>query len=139
VRYYSAAASARDPALARATLEFTLTDELPSNIVGSVINAVASTGEQPDLAWDFIQKNFEALAAKQGPSFRNFFVANFMTNFSDAEHAAELMRFAPAHASSGDKIVAARAEETIMIGADFKARALPAIDTWLKKRNGGRD
>jgi aminopeptidase N len=139
VRYYSAAASARDPALARSTLELTLSDELPSNIVGSVINAVASAGEQPDLAWDFIQKNFEALAAKQGPSFRNFFVANFMTNFSDAEHAAELMRFAPAHASSGAKIVAARAEETIMISADFKARALPAIDAWLKKRDGGRD
>jgi aminopeptidase N len=139
VRYYSAAAGARDPVLARATLDLTLTDELPRNIVGSVINAVASSGEQPDLAWDFVQKNFEALANKQGPSFRNFFVANFMTNFSDAERAAELARFAPAHASSGGKLVAARAEETIMIGAEFKARALPAIDAWLKKRNGGRE
>jgi aminopeptidase N len=67
-----------------ATLALTLTDELPSTIVGGVINAVASSGEQPDLAWDFVKANFDALAAKQGPSFREAFVANFMTNFSRA-------------------------------------------------------
>ena len=134
VRYYSAAASARDPALARETLDLTLTDELPSTLVGSVINAVAAAGEQPDLAWAFIQTNFQALANKQGPSFRNYFVANFMMVFSDAAHAAELAGFAPAHATSGGKLVAARAQEAIMIGADVKARALPAIDAWIKRR-----
>ncbi len=134
VRYYSAAASARDPALARETLDLTLTDELPSTLVGSVINAVAAAGEQPDLAWAFLQTNFQALANKQGPSFRNYFVANFMMVFSDAAHAAELAGFAPAHATSGGKLVAARAQEAIMIGADVKARALPAIDAWIKRR-----
>jgi aminopeptidase N len=134
VRYYSAAASARDPALARDTLELTLTDELPSNLVGSVINTVASAGEQPDVAWAFVRRNFQALANKQGPSFRNYFVANFMTNFNDAAHAAELADFAPAHATSGGKMVAARAHEGIMIGADVKARVLPVIDDWIKQR-----
>ena len=81
LRYYFAAASARDPALARATLALTLTDELPSTIVGGVINTVASSGEQPDLAWDFVQKNFDALAAKQGPSFRDAFVAELHDQF----------------------------------------------------------
>ncbi|MEA2821845.1 MAG: hypothetical protein QOJ86_3849 [Bradyrhizobium sp.] len=90
LRYYYAAASARDPALARETLALTLTDELPSTLVGGVINAVASSGEQPDLAWDFVQKNFDALTAKQGPQFRDAFIPNFMTNFSDEAHAAEL-------------------------------------------------
>src|SRR5262249_35263145 len=46
-RYYSAAASARDPELARETLALTLTDELPNTMVGSVIGTVASSGEQP--------------------------------------------------------------------------------------------
>jgi aminopeptidase N len=134
VRYYSAAASARDPALARTTLELTLTEELPNNLVGSVINAVAAAGEQPDLAWAFVQQNFIALSSKQGPSFRQNFVSNFMTNFSDAERAAELAAFAPAHATSGGRIVAARAQEAIMIAADFKARALPAIADWISER-----
>jgi aminopeptidase N len=139
VRYYSAAASARDGALARETLDLTLTDELPNTLVSNLINTVASTGEQGDLAWAFVQKNFEALATKQGPSFRNYFVSNFMANFTDAAHAAELASFAPARATTGGQTIAARAQEAIMISADFKARALPAVDDWIKKHNGGRD
>ncbi|HXO72155.1 MAG TPA: ERAP1-like C-terminal domain-containing protein, partial [Bradyrhizobium sp.] len=138
LRYYYAAASARDPALARETLALTLTDELLSTIVGGVINAVASSGEQPDLAWDFVQKNFDALAAKQGPQFRDAFIPNFMTNFSDDAHAAELARFAPAQATSGGRVMTARALETIAISADLKSRALPAVDAWIRARNGAR-
>jgi aminopeptidase N len=138
LRYYYAAASARDPALARETLALTLTDELPSTIVGGVINAVASSGEQPDLAWDFVQKNFDALAAKQGPQFRDAFIPNFMTNFSDDAHAAELSRFAPAQATSGGRVMTARALETIAISADLKTRALPAVDAWIRERSGTR-
>jgi ERAP1-like protein len=115
-----------------------LTDELPNTLVGGVINTVASSGEQPDLAWDFVQKNFDVLAAKQGPSFRDAFIANFMTNFSDDAHAAELKRFAPAQATSGGRVMAARALETIAISADLKTRALPAVASWIKEHNGGR-
>jgi aminopeptidase N len=138
LRYYYAAASARDPALARATLALTLTDELPSTIIGGVINNVAASGEQPDLAWEFVQKNFDALATRLGPQFRDAFVANFMTNFSDDAHAAELAHFAPAQATSGGRVMTARALETIAISADLKTRALPAIDAWTKARDGKR-
>jgi aminopeptidase N len=134
LRYYFAAASARDPALARATLALTLTDEMPSTIVSGVIGAVAGSGEQPDLAWDFIRANFDALLARQGPAFRDQFVANFMTNFSDEAHAAELAGFAPAQATSGGRVMTARAMETIAISADLKARALPAVDAWIGQR-----
>jgi aminopeptidase N len=138
LRYYYAAAASRDPALARATLALTLTDELPSTIVGGVINTVASAGEQPELAWDFVKANFDTLAAKQGPTFRDLFIANFMTNFSDDAHAAELKAFAPAQATSGGRVMTARALETIAISADLKTRALPAVDAWIKQRHGGR-
>ena len=68
LRYYFAAASARDTTLANATLVLTLTDEVPGTIVTGLINSVASSGQQPDLAWDFLRKNYDALFAKQGPS-----------------------------------------------------------------------
>jgi aminopeptidase N len=138
VRYYFAAASARDATLARATLALTLTDELPSTIVGGVINTVASSGEQPDLAWDFVQRNLGALAARQGPSLSDEFIPSFMTNFSDDAHAAELAHFAPALATSGGRVMVARALETMAISADLKTRALPAIDAWIKAGNGKR-
>jgi aminopeptidase N len=133
LRYYYAAAAARDPALARATLDLTLGDEVPGTIVAGLIGAVASS-EQPDLAWDFLRKNYDALFAKQGPQFRDQFIANFMTNFSDERYAAELAAFAPVQATSGGRAMAGRAQEVIAISADLKVRALPAIDAWIKAR-----
>jgi aminopeptidase N len=135
VRYYLAAAGARDPALAEDTLKLTLGEELPNTLIGSVIGAVASSGEQADLALDFVLQNFETLAAKLGPSFRNNFVSNLMRSFSDRARADELAAFAPAHATSGGRMVAARAEEAIRFDADFKERALPAIDDWIRRRS----
>ncbi len=135
VRYYLAAAGARDPALAAQTLNLTLGEELPGSLVGAVIGAVASTGEHAGLALDFVRGNFEALAARQGPSFRNYFVSNLMRNFSDLARAAELAAFAPVHATSGGRIVAAQADEAITFDAQFKERALPAIDQWISRRN----
>ncbi|HJZ22592.1 MAG TPA: ERAP1-like C-terminal domain-containing protein, partial [Bradyrhizobium sp.] len=138
LRYYYAAAGALDPTLARATLALTLTDELPNTIVGGVINTVASSGEQTQLAWDFVRTNFDALAVRLGPSFADEFIARLMTNFSDDAHAAELKGFAPAQATSGGRVTAARALETIAIAADLKTRALPAVDAWIEAHNGGR-
>jgi aminopeptidase N len=134
LRYFYAAASARNADLARATLALTLTDEVPGTIVTGLINSVASSGEQPDLAWEFVQKNFDTLLVRQGSAFRDQFVADFMTNFSDEGHAAELAVFAPAQATSGGRVMMARALETMAIAADLKARALPAIDAWIKAR-----
>jgi hypothetical protein len=134
LRYYYAAASARNPALAHLTLALTLTDEVPGTIVTGLIGSVASFAEQPDLAWDFLQKNYDALFAKQGPAFRDQFIANFMTNFSDEGHAAELAAFAPVQATSGGRVMAGRAQEVIAISADLKSRALPAVEAWIKAR-----
>jgi aminopeptidase N len=134
-RYFSAAAGARDPALARDTLNLTLTDEVPISLVDDIINAVASSGEQPDLAWTFVKRNFPALAAGQGAAFRNYFVSNFMQVFSDPARAAELASFTPVHATAGGRTVAARAQEAIRFDAELKARELPAIDIWIKRRN----
>jgi aminopeptidase N len=119
-------------------LALTLTDELPTTIIGGVINTVASTGEQPELAWDFVKTNADALAAKLGPSFGDLFIANFMTNFSDDTHAAALKAFAPAQASSAGRVTTARALETIAIAADFKTRVLPAIAAWIKRHEAGQ-
>jgi aminopeptidase N len=134
LRYYFAAASARDTALANATLVLALTDEVPGTIVTGLISSVAGSGEQPDLAWDFVQKNFDALLKKQGPQFRDQFVANLMTNFSDDGHAAQLAAFAPAQATSGGRVMTARALETIAISADLKARALPLVEAWIRQQ-----
>jgi aminopeptidase N len=132
VRYYYAAASARDPALAQDTLALILTKELPSTLVNGLINEVAQSGWHRELAWDFVQKNLAALTARQGPDFPHEFVPNFMTAFSDEAHADALRQFAPAQETLGARVMTSRALESIAIAADLKARALPAIDAWIR-------
>jgi aminopeptidase N len=134
LRYYLAAAAARDDELARATLALTLTDELPGTLVPGVINTVASPGEHQQLAWDFVRTHFDVLLAKQGPNFRDQFVPNLLSGFADETHAAELAGFAPAQSTSGGRLMTARALESIAIAVDLKARVLPAVDDWIKVR-----
>jgi aminopeptidase N len=131
VRYYDAAASSRDPALASRTLALTLSKEVPGTIVGGLINEVALSGWQPQLAWDFIQNNLDALTALRGPDFRDEFIPNFMTNFHDEAHAAELAHFAPAQATTGGRVMTARALESIALSADVKSHALPLVERWI--------
>jgi aminopeptidase N len=136
MRYYMSAASARDPELAKQTLALALTDELPATLTGRLISSVASGGEHRDLAWSFVKENLAALAAKQGPSFKDNFPAGLLGNFTDVAHAQELADFAPAHATSGGRTVAARAYERMMTEVDFAAQQLPAVDAWVKGRMG---
>ena len=131
MRYYNAAASARDPSLAQQTLAITLGKELTGTMVNGIINQVAMSGFQPQLAWDFVQKNLDALTARQGPDFRDQFIPNFMTNFYDDAHADELRHFAPAQATSGGRVTTARALEAIAISADVVARVLPQVDRFV--------
>jgi hypothetical protein len=133
VRYYSALAAALDPALAQETLAIALTDEVPTNLMGTLVFGVASAGEHPDLAWAFVQENFAALASRQGPFFRDSFAANLMANFSDRAHAGELASFAPAQETAGGRMMSGRTRETILTDADFIARTLPAVDDWVAR------
>ncbi len=87
VRYYAALAAALDPALAKETLAIALTDEVPTTMMNGLIFGVAAA-EHPDLAWAFVQENFQALMSRQGPSFRDNVPANLLTKASARPRAA---------------------------------------------------
>jgi aminopeptidase N len=131
-RYYVALASAKNPELAKEALAITLTDEVPPDLANGMILTVAS-GEHPEIALAFAKANFEALAAKRGPTFRAFFMSSLMATFADRAHAEELANFAPVHETAGGRIRAARAQEEILEAADFRARQIPAVDAWVKQ------
>jgi aminopeptidase N len=135
-RYYTAAAGAHDPDLAKQTLALTLTDELPPATVGSVISSVASAGEHRDLAWTFVKANYARLASRQQPSARDNFISSLLMTFTDAAHAEELASFAEARKIPGGPILT-RAYTRMMADAEFSAQ-LPAVDAWVKERMAQR-
>jgi aminopeptidase N len=131
--YYSALASALDPALARETLAIALTDEVPNDIARRLIFSVASQGEHADLAVEFVKRHFERLADKFGSSFRVTSMSTLMANFSDPVRAEELKQFAPAHETSDGRSEAERTRERILADAEFVVRQIPAIDDWVRQ------
>jgi aminopeptidase N len=133
-RLYFSLASALDPALAQAALDLALGDEVPSNLASNIIYWVAGSGEHPEMAWDFVQAHFDALAQRLGPSFRDYFASNLLANFTDRKYVAELAHFAPAQSNAGARISAARTEESILIDADFTVQILPEFEAWLASR-----
>jgi len=133
--YYAALASALDPALARETLAIALTDELPNEMARSLIFNVASRGEHPDLAVEFVKRHFETLAVKFGPSFRNTVMSTLMEHFSDPARAEELRQFAPAYETPDGRAEAERVRERILADAEFVAQQIPAIDEWARRRS----
>ncbi len=133
LRYYTAAASARDPALARATLELIGNNNVPDWVKPKLLNAVAWAGEQPEFVWEFLQNNFATLAARLGPSFAQDFVPNFMRHFSDRDHAEALVAFTRAHGSAAAHEATKTAYEAIMADAELKERLLPSIQAWISR------
>jgi len=131
VLYYSALASALDPALARETLAIALTDEISNEMARRLIFSVASQGEHADLAVEFVKRHFETLADKFGSTFRETSMSTLMANFSDPARAEELKQFAPAYETSDGKTEAERTRERILADAEFVARQLPALDEWV--------
>ncbi len=132
LRYYSAAASARDPTLARATLDLVLTTDVPNWLKPRLLDTIASAGEQPELVWEFLKTHFAALTTRLGPRFGDAFVPNFMGNFSDTEYARELAAFLPAQASPAARAAAERSYEAIAINAEVRKRVLPSVHAWIE-------
>ena len=132
VRYYSAAAAALDPALAKETLAVALGDELTPSLAGEVIEWVAE--EHRALTWDFLRANFALLSSQQDPVVRDVLVPGVASMFTDRMRAEEVTSFAPIHATEVGRIAAARARETILADAALAERQVPALSAWLRAR-----
>jgi aminopeptidase N len=112
-----------------------LTDELPASRATSLVFWVASTGEQPELAWDFAQAYRKELDAKLSALGGVRFVPYLMRGFSNPTRAAELEAYAEKYMPAGAKNEVEKAAEEIRFNADLKARIIPEIHKWLNHKN----
>ena len=132
--FYHAMAAALRPELTKRTLPLSLTDELPASRATSLVFWVASTGEQPELAWDFAQAYRKELDAKLSALGGVRFVPYLMRGFSNPTRAAELEAYAEKYMPAGAKNEVEKAAEEIRFNADLKARIIPEIHKWLNTR-----
>ena len=90
-RLERAIALVRDPALARRTLELTLTDEWQPGVATRMAGQVGGAGGHSELAFVFVQQNFAALAAKSGDWGRLWLLPGSAAGFNDSAWADRLL------------------------------------------------
>ncbi|MDB6017623.1 MAG: pepN [Pedosphaera sp.] len=131
---YRALSGALDPALAKATLAISLTDEIVPQEATHIVIDVAGNGEQQVLAWDFAQPRIKELLARVDSFERNNYVPAILDTFSDTPRADELEAYVKTNVTEDALDKARQTAEGIRIKAAIKQRELPAIDQWIARR-----
>lgn len=131
-RLWNRLAGAKDPALARRTLDMTLGDEIPVQLRPQVIANVA--GEHPRMAWDFIVAHRAAVEAMLDPLQRLEYASGIATASSDPAIADALVDYARNFPDGAQRSVASAAA-TIRLRAQTIAQRMPAVEAWIAARN----
>jgi aminopeptidase N len=132
--YFDALSGARDPKLAKKTLQISLTDELPTSRAVFLVGKVARHSGHPDLAWEFAKANMKALLAKTDALAANSYAPSLFTFFSEPSRIDELKTYAktnlpPTSARDVDKAV-----DEMGFRAEFKTRLASQLADWIDKK-----
>lgn len=118
-RFYAAALSVRDPALAAQALPLALSKELPPLIASRVL--VQLSAEHTNLVWAYAQQHADALLKMQPDYERSEFFPSLLRRSTDAAHADALLAFVKAHHPPEALVLAERSAEGIRLRAQRKA------------------
>jgi aminopeptidase N len=118
--------NARDPKLARAALDFALTDEPGQTDSSALVSAVAK--EHPDLAIDFTLANADKVEALVDSSGRPRYVARMATESRDPAMIGKLRSYAEKRLPPSSR---ASIEQTINL-LEARTRLEPAIRAGVK-------
>jgi aminopeptidase N len=134
-RAYAGMQAATDPALVRATLDLTLSGEMPAAEANRNLERLAATCEQPELVLDYALQHFDALLARLGSFEAYGYLPGIMDAFSDEARAEQLLRLTAEKFPADAVTIAARTAEAIRDNARFKQSVLPEIDAWIRTQH----
>jgi aminopeptidase N len=133
--FYHAMQMAREPVFVNENLHITLTDELPPGVAPYLVYGLTFDGQHREAAWTFVRQNLKKLTENLDFWGQLNYVPYLMTSFSDMARAEELEAFGKEHLSQDTAKEVAKAAEKIRFQAKLKARELPRIEEWLRKRS----
>lgn len=132
-QFLGAMAAAKDPALAKQSLEFFLTDAVPKQLAPGLIGGV--TGTHPDLGWNFYLARRAEIDARLDPLQKLEYGPGLASAFSDAKKAAELQAFAKANLPADAKKSVDEAVAGILYDAQIRSVRLTSLTRWLQSSN----
>ena len=135
LRYFSALATAADPALVARTVAFADSGEVPNGRITLYLFSASRGSENPELVYEKVKPIEAKLAARippggLGPSP----LVAAAAGSRDPKTADAVLAAASSNSSVGAHIWAARVADGIQTAADLRRRAVPQIQAWLAKR-----
>ncbi len=129
----SAASQARDPELARRTLDLSLAKAFTPIQSASLVASVSGTGLHAQAAWDFMKAHYRELLALVGGPFENMYASSTVGGFTDEAHAVEYLDFVRANLAPDAMAKAEEAADGIRYRAYLKGLILPSVEKWARQ------
>jgi aminopeptidase N/puromycin-sensitive aminopeptidase len=123
-----------DPKLLQRTLDFAISPEVRSQDALQVITAVMGNPAGRELAWNFIQSQWNAVAKAGGP-FASAEVVGATGGFCDAGLRDQVTEFFSAHKVAAAERTYKQSIERINNCVDFKSQQEPQLASWLGKHS----
>ncbi len=119
-----------DPKLLQRTLDFAITPDVRSQDALRVITSVLRNPAGRDLAWNFIQSHWDAVAKAGGP-FASAEVVGSTSVFCDAGLRDQVTDFFSAHKIAAAERTYKQSIERINNCIDLKSQQAPQLASWL--------
>ena len=123
-----------DPNLLRRTLEFAISPEVRSQDALQVITRVMRNPAGRELAWNFIQSQWDAVAKAGGP-FASAEVVGATGGFCDAGLRNQVAEFFSEHKVADAERTYKQSIERINNCIDFRSQQEPQLASWLGKHS----
>ncbi len=123
----------RDPKLEQRALDYVISGKVRNQDSASLIAQELGSVYTRELAWKYIQENWEKVSA-QFTTFSGAYVVGATGNFCTADDLNEVTSFFAAHKVAASERTLARAKDAINACIALRAAQEPNLKTWLEKQ-----
>ena len=122
----------RDAALEKRALDYIVSGKVRNQDSAALIAVELNSVYTRDLAWKYIQENWEKVSA-QFTTFSGAYVVGGMGNFCSADQLNDVTSFFASHKVAASERTLARAKDAINACVSLRAAQEPNLKSWLEK------
>ncbi len=138
LRYFNALAASPDPARIVRNVQLAYSGAIPNGRIVQAIALVASGSDNPDAAWAAVEADQAAIRTHLAPSSQAALLPAIAAATTNPSVARTMLADPASNASSGARIEAAKASDTIATNLLLSGRTAPSVSAWLDHRGAGK-
>ncbi len=136
LRYFEAMGAAHEPSLIDAYVQFAASGAIPNGRIDTMLHIAALNDDDPDRLWSALLPHQAAIRTHLATWSQGSLLPGVASLTEDPASGEAMLADASASASSGARIEAARAMDTIGADAALVQRVEPALAEWLRRHQG---